>query len=123
MKNEYRYYNRKIDRELEDLINKGNIAEMFVGLELLKSAPCYQQAQLYYWQREERNSRAEVDYIIQQHDRIVPVEVKSGKQGKMQSLHLFIKEKQLEYGIRTSLENFSQYEKIIVIPLYVIGNQ
>ena len=96
---------------------------MFAGLELLKSAACHQPAQLYYWQREERNSRAEVDYIIQQNDRIVPVEVKSGKQGKMQSLHLFMKEKQSEYGIRTSLENFSQYGKISVIPLYAIGNR
>jgi len=101
-----------------DLINKGNIAEMFAGLELLKSASCYEQAQLYYWQREERNSRAEVDYVIQQNDMIIPIEVKSGKQGKMQSLHQFMKEKQSEYGIRTSLENFSQYDKIKVVPLY-----
>jgi predicted AAA+ superfamily ATPase len=106
-----------------DLINKGNIAEMYVGLELLKAASCHEQIQLFYWQREERNSRAEVDYIIQQDRTIVPVEVKSGKQGKMQSLHLFIKEKQSKYGIRTSLENFSQYEKIRVIPLYSIGNR
>ena len=105
-----------------DLVNKGNIAEMFAGLELLKSACCYEQAQLYYWQREERNSRAEVDYVIKLNDMIVPVEVKSGKQGKMQSLHFFMKEKQSEYGIRTSLENFSQYGKIKVIPLYAIGN-
>ena len=104
-----------------DLVNKGNIAEMFVGLELIKSASCYEQAQMYYWQREERNSRAEVDYIIQRNNRIVPIEVKSGKQGKMQSLHLFMKEKKSEYGIRTSLENFSQYERIRVIPLYAIG--
>ena len=105
-----------------DVINKGNIAEMFAGLELLKAASSYEQTQLYYWQREERNSRAEVDYVIQRNGTIVPIEVKSGKQGKMQSLHLFMKEKQSEYGIRTSLENFSHYEKINVMPLYSIGN-
>ena len=123
-------FQRQLDLQLSeillsddfDLVNKGNIAEIFSGLELLKSVSCYQQAQLYYWQREERNSRAEVDYIIQQNDRIVPVEVKSGKQGKMQSLHMFMKEKQSEYGIRTSLENFSEYGKIRVIPLYAIGD-
>jgi len=37
-------------------------------------------------------------------------------------LNLFLKEKQVEYGIRTSLENFSQYDKIRVYPLYAIGN-
>jgi len=105
-----------------DMINKGNIAEMFAGLELLKASPCFEQTQLYYWQREERNSRAEVDYVIQRNEIIVPIEVKSSKQGKMQSLHLFMKEKQSGYGIRTSLENFSKYDKITVIPLYSIGN-
>ena len=29
---------------------------------------------------------------------------------------------QKEYGIRTSLENFAEYEKIKVYPLYAIGN-
>jgi len=104
-----------------DLVNKGNIAEMFAGLELLKAASCYEQTQLFYWQREERNSRAEVDYVIQLNGTIVPIEVKSGKQGKMQSLHQFMKEKHSVYGIRTSLENFSQYDKIKVVPLYSIG--
>ena len=105
-----------------DVINKGNIAEMFAGLEIMKSASCYEQSQLYYWQREERNSRAEVDYVIQRNTTIIPVEVKSGKQGKMQSLYMFMKEKESDFGIRTSLENFSQYGKIKVIPLYSIGN-
>jgi len=105
-----------------DVLNKGNIAEMYVGLELLKAASCYEQTQMYYWQREESNSRAEVDYVIQRNETIVPIEVKSGKQGKMQSLYLFMKEKQSKFGVRTSLENFSQYDKIDVIPLYAIGN-
>jgi len=104
-----------------DTVNKGGIAEMFVGLELLKSSSFYQQMQLFYWQREERNAHAEVDFVVQQAMNIVPIEVKSGKQGKMQSLHLFMKEKNLKIGIRTSLENFSVYDKIKVIPLYAIG--
>jgi predicted AAA+ superfamily ATPase len=104
-----------------DLVNKGSIAEMFVGLELLKNSSCYLPQQLYYWQREQKNNHAEVDYIIQQGEKIIPIEVKSGTIGKMQSLHLFIKEKQAEYGIRTSLENFARYDKINVYPLYSIG--
>jgi len=104
-----------------DAINKGGIAEMFVGLELLKSSSFYQQTQLFYWQREEKNARAEVDYIVQKDMEIIPIEVKSGKQGKMQSMHLFLKEKNSKMGIRTSLENFSIYDKIKVIPLYAIG--
>jgi predicted AAA+ superfamily ATPase len=105
-----------------NLVNKGNIAEMYVGLELLKTSSCYIPQQLYYWQREEKNNQAEVDFVIQHGERITPIEVKSGTSGKMQSLNLFMKEKKIEYGIRTSLENFSQYDKIKVYPLYAIRN-
>jgi len=104
------------------LINKGHIAELMVGMELLKAASCYEQTQLYYWHREALNSTAEVDYIIQQGEKIIPIEVKSGSIGKMQSLHLFMNEKKSAYGIRTSLENFTQYDHIKVYPLYAIGN-
>ena len=105
-----------------DVINKGAIAEQFVGLELLKNASPYISENLYFWTREKEKSVAEVDYLIQKNERIVPIEVKSGKSGKMQSLHLFLNEKKVEYGIRTSLENFCQYDKINVYPLYAIGN-
>ncbi|MDR2233530.1 MAG: AAA family ATPase [Tannerella sp.] len=105
-----------------DVINKGGIAEMFVGMELLKSGSVYQSGHLFYWQREEKNAFAEVDYVVQKDMDIVPVEVKSGKQGKMQSMYLFMKEKDSKMGIRTSLENFSVYDKITVVPLYAIGN-
>ena len=106
-----------------DAINKGGIAEMFAGLELLKSSSYYQQTRLFYWQREEKNARAEVDFVVQKDMEIVPIEVKSGKQGKMQSMHLFIKEKKSEYGIRTSLENFAEYDKIKVIPFYALATE
>ncbi|MDR2643925.1 MAG: hypothetical protein LBC74_14180 [Planctomycetaceae bacterium] len=52
----------------------------------------------------------------------MPVEVKSGKSGKMQNIWEFMREKQSKYGIRSSLENFSEYDKIKVYPLYAIGN-
>ncbi|MDR2475837.1 MAG: AAA family ATPase [Bacteroidales bacterium] len=102
-------------------INKGNVVELFVGLELLKNAPPNLAGELYYWLRNIRNSHAQVDFLIQKNSKIVPIEVKSGTTGKMQSLNLFMKEKQSLYGIRTSLENFAEYNKIKVYPLYAIG--
>ena len=106
--------------ETLEQINKSNIVELFVGLEMLKAMPTNSRSNLYYWQREKIGSQAEVDYLIQKSDKIIPIEVKSGTTAKMQSLHLFMKEKQSEYGIRTSLENFGQYNKIRVYPLYAI---
>ncbi|MCL1957017.1 MAG: AAA family ATPase [Fibromonadales bacterium] len=104
------------------LINKGNIAELFTGLELLKSTSCYEQKALYYWHRESKSSNAEVDFVLQIGRNIVPIEVKSNAKGAMRSLHLFLEEKKSSYGIRTSLENFDELPKVRIVPLYAIGN-
>ncbi|TAE35555.1 MAG: DUF4143 domain-containing protein [Sphingobacteriales bacterium] len=104
------------------IINKGNIAELFVGLELLKNASCYQKTDLFYWHREAKNSQAEVDFVFQKQDKIIPIEVKSGTKGSMQSLYLFLEEKKCEFGIRLSLENFAEIEKVKIYPLYAVMN-
>ena len=123
-------FQRLLNLELSDFlfsddfetVNKGAIAEQFVGLELIKNSSPYSPENLYFWTREKEKSQAEVDYLIQHSGEIIPIEVKSGKSGKMQSMHLFLAEKQAEYGIRTSLENFATYDSIRVYPLYAIGN-
>lgn len=104
-----------------DTINKGAIAEQYTGLELLKSASCYKPESLYYWHREALNANAEVDYVIQKGKDIIPIEVKSGKKGAMQSMRLFMHEKKSKAGIRVSLENFSTFENILVCPLYAVS--
>ena len=103
-------------------INKGAIAEQFVGLEIVKYSTSSSKQKLYYWHREKRGSNAEVDYITQNENNIVPIEVKLGTQGKMQSLHLFLKEKNIDNGVRISSENFCSYDKINVYPLYAVNN-
>jgi len=107
-------------------VNRGALAEIFTGLELIKSASCYTQEELFCWQRsanpDSAHGSAQVDFLVQKGSRIIPIEVKSGTQGSMQSLRLFMKEKNIERGVRTSLENFGRYEDIDVYPLYAIGN-
>ncbi len=105
-----------------ETINKGTIAEQYVGLEILKAASCYRSENLYYWSREAKSSNAEVDYVVQQGMDIVPIEVKSGTKGSMQSMYLFIEEKKSNYGVRFSLENHAEYGKIKVIPIYNVAN-
>lgn len=102
-------------------INKGHIAELHVGLELLKAESCYLKSDLFYWQRDAKNSQAEVDYVCQFNNAIVPVEVKAGTKGSMQSLFLFLKEKGLIQGCRLSLENFSRMEQINILPVYAVN--
>lgn len=105
-----------------ELINKGGVAELFVGLEMVKSMPTVIHNQLYYWHRESPGSNAEIDYIIQKGQHIIPIEVKSSGSGAMQSMHMFLKSRELDKGIRISTEQFSHYDKIDVYPLYGIQN-
>jgi uncharacterized protein len=103
-----------------DFINKGTIAETFVGIEIIKNSNPFTQERLYYWHREVPSSNAEVDYLIQKDGQVLPVEVKASQKGSMQSLLLFMKEKNTK-GLRVSLENFGNFQNISIIPLYAIG--
>jgi len=103
-------------------VNQGALAEIFAGLELLKNGGVHARRQLYCWSREKAQSSAQIDYLVQLGASIVPIEVKSGTQGGMKSLDIFMKEKNIPRGIRTSLENFAQKEKFDIIPLYAISN-
>ena len=99
-------------------INKGCLAEVFTGLELLHEGTPFHREQLFYWHREARGSNAEIDYVIQKNRHIIPIEVKAGTKGSMQSMFLFLKEKRIEKGVRVSLENFNRIGNIDIVPLY-----
>ena len=105
-----------------NLVNKGRLAEVFVGLELLKYGSCYERQKLYYWLRLEKGAQAEVDYVVSKSDTIIPCEVKAGTKGSMQSLHRFMELKKSKLGIRTSLENFGRIGIVEIYPLYAVEN-
>jgi predicted AAA+ superfamily ATPase len=101
-------------------INVGAVAEQFVGQELTAYSDRHQQASLYFWAREKKGSMAEVDYVINIGSDIFPVEVKSGKEGKLKSLRMFIENKKSRLGIRFSQDKLSYYDKILSIPIYMV---
>jgi predicted AAA+ superfamily ATPase len=101
-----------------ELVNRGSLAEVLTGLELIGNQPSHLKPALHYWHRETRGSNAEVDYVIQQGAEIVPVEVKAGTKGQMQSLYRFMDERELNRGIRVSLDNFGEHDRVQVVPLY-----
>lgn len=104
------------------VINKGAIAELFFGLEILKYSSPYAQQQLFYWHRENKIGNAEVDFVLQKNTAIIPIEIKSSIKGSMQSLRVFLKEKSIKKGVRFSLENFNSIEDIDIYPLYAVQN-
>lgn len=94
-----------LDYEREEdlqLVNQGRISEQFVGQHLMDMRPPYAPPELYYWMREQKNSAAEVDYVVAMGSKVVPVEVKSGKTGTLKSLQLFVNEKDRTLGVRIS---------------------
>ena len=108
--------------ETLEQINKGAFAELTAGLEIMKASPVNFPQPLHYWQREKTGSNAEVDYVAQCGEYIVPIEVKANTKGSMQSLHQFLSEKNSPFGIRCSMENFGSYQNIRVYPIYAISN-
>jgi predicted AAA+ superfamily ATPase len=93
----------------EDLIIKGKMAEQFIAQHLKYLPPQSPNSGLYYWLSEKRKGAAEVDFIIAFNNRILPVEIKSGKTGKMKSLWQYIAKKNADYSIRMDLAYRKSY--------------
>ena len=101
-------------------IFKGAVAEQFVGQELIANANPNRKKELYYWAREARNSNAEVDYLIEKNNKIIPIEVKSGAPGRMKSMKIFLQQYNSPYGVKISQEKAAQTDKIITVPFYSV---
>jgi len=82
------------------MINSGGMAEQLVGQLLRTVTPAYIPPSLHYWQRGKKGAEAEIDYIIQHENQIIPIEVKAGTTGTLKSLHQFMKEKKRSTAIR-----------------------
>ena len=118
--------------DVTDLVNKGPMAEVLAGLELLHYRTPNIRHEMFYWQRQAKNSQAEVDYISSYRQTVLPIEVKAEIQGGMKSLWLFMREKKLTKAIRCSLENFGAFDyedkeddctlrHVQICPLYAIS--
>lgn len=106
---------------LQEFVNKGYLVESFIGQELLAYENPRNKNSLYYWKRDAKGSEAEVDYVIQNKNIILPIEVKSGKGNSMKSMQLFLdSHKDSPYGVRLSTNNYSIYERIHSYPLYAV---
>lgn len=101
-------------------INSGILAEQFVGQEFLAYADPYRKEELFFWEREQSSSSAEIDYILSIGGRLIPVEVKAGLAGKLKSLHAFMKEKDSSLGIQISQAPLTFQDRLLSLPLYMI---
>jgi predicted AAA+ superfamily ATPase len=101
-------------------VNSGVIAEQFVGQEWLAYADTYLDPHLHFWETEKVGNSAEVDYITSIFGKIVPIEVKAGKTGRLGSLHQFMRTKPAPIGVHVSSKPLSFNDNILSVPFYMI---
>ncbi len=116
------------------LVNRGAVAEQFVGQHLLYPEAPYLTPALHYWARETRNAAAEIDYVVAVGSRVVPVEVKAGATGSLRSLQQFVREKSARLALRLNGDPPSLLREsrklpdgttvrydLLSLPLYLVG--
>jgi hypothetical protein len=60
---------------------------------------------------------------LQQREKIIPIEVKSGQGSTLKSMHMFLESHpKSPRGIKCSTQNFSVHEKIDSYPLYAVAS-
>ena len=93
---------------------KGAIAEQYV-LQQFKSM---EDVPIFYWTNS--GNTAEVDFVTQIEDTVVPIEVKATTNLQAKSLKVYMEKFKPNYAIRTSMADYKKIENLIDIPLYTI---
>ncbi len=122
----------------EATIFEGPLSEQYVAQHLASFLGPSREPTTYYWRRESRQSNAEVDFLVQFDQWIIPVEVKSGTTGSLRSLHQFmITHKNTPLAVKLSAEKpllshsknsvlvadgVESYDlKLLTLPIYMTG--
>ena len=97
---------------------QGMLSEQFVVQQLIVQ----NEKQLYYWARNESGASSEVDLVVLQDSKIIPVEVKAGKSGSLKSLHYLLDHNpNIEKAIVFSLAKKGIANKVNFVPIYWAG--
>ena len=103
------------------LLEKNNILTEFKGA-LTEQYVCQQlkiTTALYYWSV--ANTLAEIDFIIQDKNEIIPVEVKAEENVKSKSLKVYVEKFSPKTALRTSMNMYREESWMVNVPLYGIG--
>jgi hypothetical protein len=94
---------------------KGALTEQYVHQQLIS----FNTSEPYYWSADK--GIAEVDFIIQHHGKVIPVEVKAAENLKAKSLMMYHQEFLPVRSVRTSLSEFRDEGWLLNLPLYMIN--
>jgi uncharacterized protein len=135
------FYNRTVglrnirERDLisQSWINEGKLAEQFIAQHLFFEGAPQAAPKLHYWLREGRTGNAEVDFLVEFAEQVLPIEVKAGGAGSMKSLVQFIHQKSGSIAVRfdlnppasmplqTTVDGHDVSFNLISLPLYLVG--
>lgn len=88
------------DFERGRIIQHGVYQELIAQFEDIEFKPTF-------WVRESSSANAELDIVLSYKGMLIPVEIKSGKQGRLRSMHQFIERTQAPFAIRFYAGDFS----------------
>jgi len=94
----------------KDLTYRGFLTENYVA-QMLNT----HKHNLYYWNS---SNRAELDFVLDAEDGIIPVEVKSSDNVRSKSLSVYMEKYKPVYAIRISGRNYGFHNGIKSVPLY-----
>ncbi len=92
---------------------KGALTEQFVAQQLIINH------EIYYWVAP--NATAEIDFLVQFQNDIIPIEVKAEENLKSKSLKVFVEKYKPNTAIRTSMNRFREQEWLTNVPLYGVS--
>jgi predicted AAA+ superfamily ATPase len=96
---------------------KGSLTEQFVFQELRIN----EAVQINYWSSE--SARAEIDFVIQVENEIIPIEVKAEENLQSKSLKVFVDKFSSKNAVRTSMSPYRKESWLTNIPLYAIATK
>lgn len=108
---------------------QGTIIEHLTGQEIL-AGKFNVLSSLNFWVREKNTSTAEVDYVYVFESKLIPLEVKSGKEGTLKSLHLFMEQANHSFAVRIYGGKLTvsevkteggKYYQLLNLPYYLIS--
>lgn len=107
-------------------ITKGLLAEQFVAQHVNYFYGSANEPRLYYYLRDKDVQKAEIDFLIEHQDKVIPIEVKSTAAGHLKSLKLFSEQKKSSLAIKASFSEFrieKEFTKdatLVSLPIYAI---
>lgn len=91
---------------------KGALTEQYMLQQLIAS----QENPIFYWATEK--GTAEVDFVLQRKQAVIPIEVKAEENLKAKSLKVYVEQFHPEQAIRLSMADYREQDWVMNVPLY-----